>query len=184
MQHSHHACLLLTQIRHAGNGNGNGPLQIVSSEIQCNQVFQGGNLWRNGTTNAIVRQVEMKNIVIAIVTGFFNAPMQKRRARDTIPHANALFGHPVINVIPLKVMVTCIMGGIVGSLLFLVLGGYVSGKEKVALVQWISMCRDQTFAEKRRFNGTSKRLRIEVEMIGLLIVSPKAGSKERTLRRQ
>jgi hypothetical protein len=76
------------------------------------------------------------------------------------------------------------MGGIVGSLLFLVLGGCVSGKEKVALVQWISMCRDQTFAEKRRFNGTSKRLRIKVERIGLLIVSPKAGSKERTLRRQ
>jgi hypothetical protein len=126
----------------------------------------------------------VKNIVITVVNGFLNALVQMGSALYTKPHANALVGHPVMNVIPLKVVVTCIMGGIVGSLLFLVLGGYVSGKEKVALVQWISMCRDQTFAEKRRFNGTSKRLRIKVERIGLLIVSPKAGSKERTLRRQ
>ena len=35
------------------------------------------------------------------------------------------------------------------------------------------MCRHQTFAEKCRFNGTTKRLRIKMERMGLLIVSSK-----------
>ena len=55
---------------------------------------------------------------------------------------------------------------------------------EVTLGQRAFMCRDQTFAEKLRFNGTNQRLRYNVERMALLIVSHKVGSKEYPWRRQ
>ena len=55
---------------------------------------------------------------------------------------------------------------------------------EVTLGQRAFMCRDQTFAEKLRFNGTNQRLRYNVERMVLLIVSHKVGSKEYPWRRQ